>query len=64
MTYIQRAEKYFSKHPMFNSAVHVSGGIAIGLLLTYPFAGPHPVRWAFVFGVLALLGHIYAATNK
>lgn len=45
---------------MFNSTIHFIGGIGIGILLTYPLVGQHPVRWGISFIILAVLGHIYA----
>jgi hypothetical protein len=64
MGFLQKGEKYFSKHPSVNAIVHATGGIAVGILLTYPLVGAHPVRWAIAFGVLSLLGHVYAGTHK
>lgn len=61
--YYKRAMKYFEKHPNQNGLVHIIGGIGIGFLLTYPLAGDHPVRWGITFLVIAVLGHIWAATK-
>lgn len=55
--------KYFRQHEMFNSLTHVLAGIGIGILITYPFAGSHPVRWALVFLALGVGGHIWAMTH-
>lgn len=56
--------KYFSKHVMFNSAIHIVGGIGIGILIASPIIGPHPVRWGVTFIVLSVLGHVYAVWSK
>ena len=56
--------KYFAKHQSFNSWVHFAGGIGVGFLLTYPVAGIHPVRWGVAFILIAVLGHIYAMSEK
>lgn len=55
-----KIEKYFSKHPIYNSVIHLLGGIGIGILLTHPFFDPHPVRYGVLFVALSLLGHVYA----
>lgn len=60
----KNAEEYFRKYPIFNSLTHAVGGIGIGILITYPFVGLHPIRWGLVFLVLSVLGHLYAATAK
>ena len=62
--YYNRANKYFSKNPDFNGLVHIVAGIGIGFLLTYPLAAEHPVRWGVTFLILALIGHIWAATHS
>lgn len=62
--YFKHAENYMKKHPMFNSSVHALGGVAVGILITHPFADPHPLLWAAGFAVLSVLGHLYAGTQK
>jgi len=56
--------KYFENHPDYNSVVHLLAGAGIGILLTYPLIGPHPIRWSIVFLTLAILGHLYPLTTK
>jgi hypothetical protein len=51
--------KYMAAHPEYNSAVHLVIGIGIGILVTYPLIGAHPVRWGALFLVLGLAGHFY-----
>ena len=62
--YCKRSEKYFSKYPYVNAAIHVIGGVGIGFLLTYPLAGSHPVRWGVAFLALSALGHLWASMRK
>ena len=50
---------YFKKHIVYCSFVHVIGGIGIGILITYPFAGIHPVRWGVIFLVIGVFGYLY-----
>ncbi|MCL4359808.1 hypothetical protein M1555_00940 [Patescibacteria group bacterium] len=59
----KRAVTYMGKNVAFNSLTHLIGGIGIGMLLTYPLAGAHPVRWGLVFIAVALAGHWWAATH-
>src|SRR5258708_20718747 len=37
MEIYEKATKYFSKHPMYNAIIHLSGGIAVGILIARPF---------------------------
>jgi len=61
---IKNIMKHFSKHPMHNSLIHVVVGAGIGMLLAYPVAGAHPVRWGVALIVVGLLGHVWAGTQK
>lgn len=56
---LKKIAKFFVKYPEYNAIVHALGGIGVGILITYPFVGSHPVRWGTGFLALALLGHIY-----
>lgn len=56
--------KYFSKNPSYNSIVHLLLGIGLGILITRPFVGVHPVRVAVIFISLGILGHLYPLINK
>lgn len=56
--------KYFSQHPVYNSFTHLVIGVGVGILLTYPFVGIHPLRWGLSFLALGLLGHIYPLVAK
>ncbi|MDO8551193.1 MAG: hypothetical protein Q7S03_00725 [bacterium] len=51
--------EYFRKHPVYNSITHLSLGIGIGAILTYPYFTDHPVRWGAVFLIVGLFGHIF-----
>ena len=61
---MKQVERFFTKHTSYNAAVHGVAGIGIGMLLTYPLAGIHPVRWGVAFLVLGLLGHLYPLLTK
>jgi len=61
---MQKLTKYFSKHPGYNTAVTLLTGIGIGILLTYPFAGSHPVRWGSALVALGVVGYFYAWSAK
>jgi len=60
----KKIEQYLKNHAVYNASVHVLIGIGVGMLLTYPLAGAHPVRWGIVFIVLGILGHLYPLTKK
>lgn len=55
--FYEKTTKYFSKHPLYNAVVHLSGGIAIGVIVARPFDQGHPLQLAAIFGVIALVGH-------
>lgn len=57
-------ENYFKKHPTYNSLVHSIGGMGVGILIGWPLASQHPVRWGITLIALSILGHLYAAKNK
>lgn len=61
---LETTEKYFKNHPAFNAFVHVLGGIGIGILITYPLIGTHPVRWGIILLALSVLGHLYPTILK
>lgn len=61
--YRKRALSYLRPHAEFNAVIHALGGIAIGILIASPLANPHPLRWAFVFASVSILGHLYALWN-
>jgi hypothetical protein len=62
--YYKNAMKYFSKNPDQNAFVHLMGGVGLGFLLAYPVVGEHPVRWGGFFVGLAVVGLIWAGTQK
>ncbi|OGE36913.1 hypothetical protein A3B45_02900 [Candidatus Daviesbacteria bacterium RIFCSPLOWO2_01_FULL_39_12] len=64
MRTLKEIEKYFSNHVRYNSTIHVLAGIGIGILITYPLIGAHPVRWGLAFLVLGILGHLYPLMVK
>jgi len=63
LSYRRRAVSYFRDHVEYSAAVHVLGGIGLGILLASPMAFPHPVRWAGVLLGLSLAGHLYAIAS-
>lgn len=55
----QKIRKYFKEHVDYNGFVHMFAGIGIGILITYPLVGAHPIRWGVAFLLVAILGHLY-----
>lgn len=55
----KKIESYFKKHPYYNSVVHLLIGAGVGVLVTYPFIGIHPLRWGVGFLILGVLGYLY-----
>ncbi len=56
---MKKALNFMKKHPAYNASVHAIGGIGLGVLITYPFVGQHPVRVGVAFIIVAIIGHIY-----
>jgi hypothetical protein len=56
--------KYLVAHPTYNSIVHLSIGVGVGILATVPVFLPHPVRWGAAFLLIGLLGHAYPLLVK
>ncbi len=59
MMFIKQVDSYFKKNPYYSAVVHVVVGVGIGILMTYPVVGSHPMRWGLVFLGLGLAGHLY-----
>lgn len=64
MELFQKSEKYFSKHPFYNSLVHACGGIAFGIIIARPFDGGHPLQLAGIFFAISLAGHLIPLVLK
>jgi len=60
----QKIQKYFGKHGHFNAVVHLVVGIGIGIFITYPFVGAHPLRWTIIFLGIGILGHLYPLVGE
>ena len=58
MNFYDKQTKYFEKHPFYNSLIHASDGIAVGILIARPFDGGHPLQLAGLFGLIAIVGHL------
>lgn len=56
---VKKMEDYFKKHYNYNALVHTVLGVGIGILMTYPFVGEHPLRWGAAFVLAGVLGHLY-----
>jgi hypothetical protein len=64
MKFYKNAMKYFSKYPDQNAFVHLLAGVGFGFLLAYPVVGQHPIRWGLLFVLMAVVGHIWAGSQK
>ena len=56
----KKVMKYFGSHPEVNALSHLTAGIGVGILITYPLIVSHPMRWGLLFLGLGLLGYVYA----
>lgn len=48
-------EKYIKKYPYYMMLASGVMGAGVGMLLTYPLAGQHPVRWGVGLVVAAVV---------
>ena len=58
MKVYKKIMKYFEKYPTYNASVHFIGGVGIGILITYPYIGAHPVKWGLFLVTIAAIGHL------
>ena len=61
---MKKITAYFKKFPSYNSLVHIIIGLGLGVLITYPLVGSHPVRWGLLLLVVGLAGHLYPLMGK
>lgn len=61
---MKKIEQYLKSHPMYSAAIHAIAGIGVGILITYPLVGAHPVRWGLTLLVIGILGHLYPLIIK
>ena len=45
-------------------AAHILLGLGLGVLLTYPIVGAHPLRWGIVFLTLGIIAYAYPQMAK
>lgn len=60
----KKLNKYFKEHSFYNSSVHLLIGVGLGILLTYPYIGAHPVRWGVAILIIGGLGHLYPLMTR
>ena len=56
---LTKLNKYLFKNPVYNALVHLLVGVGMGILMTYPIVGVHPLRFGFGFLVIGVLGYLY-----
>ncbi len=60
----KKLEEHFRKYPFYNSFVHLIAGMGLGILITYPLVGIHPLRWGGALLTIGVLGHLYPLATK
>ncbi len=61
---LKTAFSYFRKHPIYNALVHLTGGVSIGVLISYPIVGAHPLRWGLILLMVFVLGYLPPLTGS
>ncbi len=56
--------KFFRSHPRYNSFVHAVIGMGVGIMITYPWVGEHPVRWGLVLLGIGIIAHLYPLVGE
>lgn len=56
--------KYMEANAMYNSLVHFLIGLGVGVLITYPYIGIHPVRVGGLLVAVGLAMHLYPLVAK
>ena len=59
----KKSISFLAKHVEYNAAIHVLGGIGLGIIIASPYADPHPIRWALILLGLSLFGHLFTILN-
>ncbi len=57
----KKINKYLGQHVFYNALVNMIAGIGIGILITYPFVGIHPMRWGIALIIIGLAGNMLPA---
>lgn len=60
----KKIDNYFKNHRYYNSFMHTIFGMGLGIIMTYPYFGEHPVRWGIALMTIGALGHLYPLTIK
>ena len=60
----KKVSRYFSRHPVINALSHLLIGVGIGILVTRPLVGIHPVRVAAILVILGICSHLYPLVKK
>lgn len=60
----KKSQDFFKNHVVYNAITHLVIGIGIGILVTYPLVGIHPLRWGLGFLVVGGLAHLYPLILK
>jgi len=60
----KKAITYYKNHPIYNALVHLLAGIAIGVLITYPIVGSHPLRWSLILLLVVIAGYLPPLTGS
>jgi hypothetical protein len=60
----KRAVAYFKKHPFYNAFLHLLAGAAIGIMIAYPIAGSHPLRWGLIILLVVVAGYLPPLTGS
>ncbi|MBI2616572.1 hypothetical protein HYW55_00375 [Candidatus Gottesmanbacteria bacterium] len=56
-SYFQKLRDYFKEHENYNAVIHWCAGVGVGILITYPIVGGHPLRWGLSFLAIGVIGH-------
>ena len=55
----KKIEDYLKQHYLYFAIVHLIAGAGVGILITYPLIGQHPLRWGVGLIILGVLGIFY-----
>jgi hypothetical protein len=56
--------EYFRNNPTYNALIHLTLGMGIGILITYPLVRSHPLRVGLALVVVGIVGHLYPLMVK
>lgn len=60
----KKINAYFKQHVYYSATINFVTGMGVGILVTYPIVGSHPLRFGAAFLTIGVLGYLYPLVSK